>query len=367
MNTNLSQFHIVEISGSNYERGFIHGKSLKPIIQKIIGAWAENIKSQTGLPLDLYANRIKHETLLFKAIQTHTPDLLEEVHGIADGAELPRIIVEAWQYLDEHEWFIKDFILCKKNSAGNACSTFGFKNQNNIILGQNLDIPSYKDGIQTILKIKDSTGLSSIIFTQAGALASFGVNHSPVGICVNSLAQLAYRIDGLPVTYMIRRILQNNNLDAAITTLKNLPHATGHNYLLGDSKRFDNFECSANSKISTQQGNSNFAYHTNHTLVNNEQRSTLTKEEQLAQEQRIKDFSLPRYKCLENSLITFKDMSVSQAKQLLATTPVSISLKRNLKQFTFISAIFEFGSSFQVWAAPGAPEEYDYIPISWPG
>ena len=63
----------------------------------------------------------------------------------------------------------------------------------------------------------------------------------------------------------------------------------------------------------------------------------------------------------------FKDMSVSQAKQLLATTPVSISLKRNLKQFTFISAIFEFGSSFQVWAAPGAPEEYDYIPISWPG
>lgn len=366
MSSNLTQFNIVEINGSNYERGYIHGKTLQPIIQKIIGAWSENIKIQTGLTLDQYANRIRNETLLIKAIQTHAPDLLEEVHGIADGAALPRIILEAWQYLDEHEWFIKDFVLSKKESTGNACSTFGFKNKSNLILGQNLDIPSYKDGIQTILKFKDTSGLSSIIFTQAGALASLGANSSPLAMCVNSLTQLAYRIDGLPVTYLIRKILQNNTLQAATNSLKSLPHATGHNYLLGDSNQFFNYECSANLKVLTQKDNSSFVYHTNHTLANKDNRSVLTNEAQLALEQRIKESSLPRYQCLENDLSTHKDMSVLQAKQLLATKPVSISINRNLKQFTFISAIFDFGSKSQVWAAPGAPEEYSYSPVSWP-
>lgn len=359
------QFNIVESTGNHYECGFIHGKTLKNIIQKIIGVWAENIKTMTSLPLDAYAKKIKTETLLFKTIQEYAPELLEEVYGIADGAELPRDIIETWQYLDEHEWFIKNFILNKKDFAGNGCSTFGFKNKNQVILGQNLDIPSYKNGIQTILKTKDTSGKSSIIFTQAGALSSMGANNSPLAICVNSLTQIAYRTDGLPVTYMIRKVLQCNSLEEAEQVLKTLPHATGQNYLIGTKNKFLNFECSANQTAFVETKIPDRVFHTNHILSNNDLRSVPALETNILQEKLNKFSSLSRYQCLEINLNHQDQLSRSQAQQILATPPVSISQNNNLKQFTFISAVFELDDKTKVWATPGAPEEYSYIPISW--
>lgn len=357
-------FNTVEANGNDYERGFLHGKTLKSIIQNIIKAWAENIKSQTGLTIESYAHKIKNETLLFKTVQNLAPDLLEEVHGIADGSELPHITIEAWQYLDEQEWFIKDFILSKNTTTGNACSTFGFKNSDYVITGQNLDIPSYKDGIQTILKFKNKDSLSTVIFTQAGLLASLGINNSPLSICVNSLTQLAYRMDGLPVAYLIRKILQNTSLESATLALKTLPHATGHNYLLGNNQNFLNFECSASQSVLVKNPDTNRTFHTNHILMNKDVRP-ISKELALVMEHRIKESSLPRFQCLQNDLSNREKMSVAQAQKLLSTHPVSISLNKKLKQFTFISAVFELGPETKIWACPGAPEEYEYHPISW--
>jgi predicted choloylglycine hydrolase len=361
-----AKFNIVESKGNPYDCGFLHGKTLKPIIQNIISEWAKNIKESTSLSLDAYAKKIKNETLLFKTIQQLAPDLLEEVHGIADGAEMPHHIIEAWQYLDEHEWFIKDFILSKKESTGNACSTFGFENSGQVILGQNLDIPSYKNGIQTILKTTNTQGFSSMIFTQAGALASLGINNSPIAICVNSLTQLAYRIDGLPVTYLIRKILQNKTLESAANTIKTLPHATGHNYLIGSPNNFLNLECSANQTTLIESSKSNCVFHTNHILQNQDKRPGISPEALLTIEQRIKESSLPRLEALKSDLNIRNILSVVEAQKILSKQPVSISLKKQLKQFTFISVVFDLCANTKVWATPGAPEEFSYNLIEWP-
>ena len=360
-----NNFHIVEAQGNDYCRGVAHGKTLKPVIQKIIKTWADHIKNITGLTLEVYASKIKNETLLFKSIQQLAPDLLEEVHGIADGADLPRLIIEAWQYIDEHEWFIKDFIQNKKDISGNACSTLGFKNPDNIILGQNLDIPIYKNGIQTILKFIDGSGKSSIVFTQAGVLASLGANNSPLAICVNSLPQLAYRSDGLPVSYLVRKVLQNNSLADGVEALKTLPHATAQNYLIGSNIKFSNYECSANQTALVEYPEADRMFHTNHILLNNDTRPNMSKEELTLLNLTNKESSLPRYQFLQNKLSRCESLSAIQAKKILATQPLSISLKQDLRQLTFISAVFDLGVESKIWATAGPPEENQYAPVSW--
>ena len=103
--------------------------------------------------------------------------------------------------------------------------------------------------------------------------------------------------------------------------------------------------------------------HTNHILQNNDLRVTST-EASLAMEQRIKESSLPRYQCLHNQLHDRSSLSALNAKKLLATQPVSKKNKKKLKQFTFISTVFELGAETKVWACPGAPEDFDFQPIS---
>lgn len=360
-----SIFNIVNASGTPYACGFAHGKALKPIIQNIIGIWAQNIQRLTGLSIDGYAKKIKAETLLFKTITDLAPELLEEVHGIADGAEMPRLIMETWQYIDEHEWFIKDFILGKKTLDGNACSTFAFKNTNQVILGQNLDIPSYKNGIQTILKTKDANEFNSIIFTQAGALASLGVNNSPIAICVNSLTQLAYRPDGLPVTYIVRKILQSRTMGEAASSLKNLPHATAQNYVIGSNQFYQNYECSANQTALLEDKTKNHVFHTNHILINNDTRKDTSISEQMKLEKLNKGTTIPRYECLRQTLDSQNNLSVADAQKALSTPPVSISVSEEMAPFTFFSVIFELGESTNVYATSGAPKDNEYSTIDW--
>jgi isopenicillin-N N-acyltransferase-like protein len=365
MSKNKSVFHIVSASGKPYECGLAHGKALKPIIHDIIGIWAKNIQNLTGLTLEKYAQRMKTETLLFKTVQTLAPELLEEVHGIADGAEMPRLILETWQYIDEHEWFIKDFILGKKNHEENACSTFAFKNPNQVILGQNLDIPSYKNGIQTILKIKDTNDFSTIIFTQAGALASLGINNSPLAICVNSLTQLAYRYDGLPVTYIVRKILQNKTIEEAVASLKNLPHATAQNYVVGNNQNFQNYECSANQTALLEDKTKNHVFHTNHILINSDTRIDNTISEKMKFEKLNKGTSIPRYECLQQNIGNQKTLSLAAAQKALSTPPVSISVSENMNSFTFFSVVFDLSATPKVYATSGAPKDNEYIKIDF--
>lgn len=365
MTKNKSVFNIVNASGSPYECGFAHGQTSKKLIQNIISIWGQNIKRQTGLTLESYANRFKAETSLFKTIVDLAPELLEEVHGIADGAEMPRNIIEIWQYIDEHEWFIKDFILRKNELGENACSTFAFKNQNHVLLGQNLDIPSYKNGIQTILKLKTADELNSIIFTQAGVLASFGVNNSPIAVCVNSLTQLAYRPDGLPVAYMVRKILQNTTFASAIKTLQTRPHATAQNYVVGCNNNFQNYECSASQSALLEDKTKNHVLHTNHILVNKDTRKDGPLSEAEKLEKLNKGTSIPRYKCLQQNLMNQHTLSVTDAQNALSTPPVSISVTENMASFTFFSVIFELAEETNVWATSGAPKDNEYTKINW--
>jgi predicted choloylglycine hydrolase len=97
--------------------------------------------------------------------------------------------------------------------------------------------------------------------------------NQPLGLCANTLLELAGSKDGLPVAFVVRGILKQPNLDKATDFIKKVKHASGQNYILGDAEKIVDLECSANkvSRYVPPEGDRRTC-HANHALANDEKR-----------------------------------------------------------------------------------------------
>ncbi len=269
------KIEVVTLTGSPLERGRIHGETLKPQITELIKIWKTELRKAYDLDPDKYIEEFVEKTRFPEAIKKWTPHLMEEVQGISQGSGIDFRTVFAFQLPDEEWWYGRNRKLGISLGASKNCSALGVYNQTGLppLLAQNLDLPSYFDGFQALLRIKDqNSSLESFILTTAGFIAACGMNNKSVGICCNTLLQLNQRADGLPVAFIVRGVLEQSQFDEATKFIHEIRHASGQNYTIGGPEQIGVFECSANkvSRFIPYKGATR-AYHTNHPLVNDDQ------------------------------------------------------------------------------------------------
>jgi len=274
---------VLTLEGTPRERGQAYGESLRKEIKALIDSAKEHIGLLWGMNPDEYIKHYVRNSNHLAAVERWTPKLLEELQGIAEGADVEfeilfgiNCVILDDGYLDRLiERVIKErFGII--DQVGNQCSTIGVFGQESYsaVLAQNCDNPAFFEGLQVILRIKhEDSDLESIIFTVAGGLCLNGMNNSPLGIVTNLLPQLNSSLDGLPYGFILRGILEQRSLDDAIRFLCNIKHARGFNFMIGDACRIVDFECSANrvSKFAPYEGATRL-YHTNHPLVNDDKK-----------------------------------------------------------------------------------------------
>ena len=258
---------VVLLEGSPFERGLTHGRVLKKEIHKVIGKWRTHLETDYKLGADEFTERFFEKTDFLQAIERWTPGLLEEVRGVADGAGIDFRAALLFNLLDE-VWANAEGV------AGEHCSGVGVNKQGErpAMIAQNMDINGFYDGYQTLLHIKyPNSDLETLVFTCAGLIALTGMSNRPVGVTVNTLSQLAYSADGLPVAFVIRGLLEQKSQKDAVEFLHNVKHASGQNYLIGGEEGVYDFEASAN-KVSRYlpSRNAGVVCHTNHPLVNDD-------------------------------------------------------------------------------------------------
>ena len=209
------------------------------------------------------------ETGFLSTVKKVSPELLREVEGIGEGADVDFNTIFALQCMDEMWWFFpgKDFSIGTK-----GCSVVGIPRVggNPTLLSQNMDIPRVFQGADVLLWIKDQDdSVKSIVYTFAGMIALCGLSDSPVGICCNTLIDLNHSETGLPVAFIVREVLGKPSLEKAVEFIKKVEHASGQNYSIGDSERVVALECSAN-KVCRHEPfeEGGRVIHTNHPLVN---------------------------------------------------------------------------------------------------
>ena len=356
---------VIKLGGSPHDRGRAYGKTAKSLIATMVNHWRDNLNryredTASALDPDSYLNEFFSQTHYVNAIQRWTPDLWEEVQGIAEGSGQTVDNILGLQLIDE-EWVFG--LRRKLDKPTSKCTAFGVPDAASGLsyAGQNMDIPSWVDGCQVLLRVMPTENSpEALIFSVAGSLGLNGLNASGLGITCNTLTQLNASSDGLPVLFIIRSILAMNTIDQAEKFLHTIPHASGQNYILSSPADMRCFECCGTSVVSYNpaewQGR---VFHSNHPLVNPDtsELSQLTLNRLKNTEARLASIS-HRLGDISQSP-TLDDVKSALAAHDDPHNPVS----RNNTQdgnpigFTAGSSIYELGAQPRLHLAAGPPCE----------
>jgi hypothetical protein len=261
------KLRIVDLEGTPYQMGKVHGQTLKTEILELLKRWKEDLEKTYGVTAEVFIQNLLKKTDFQPAIARWTPGLLDEVRGIADGAGVDFDTMYAYQLIDEIWAMDADLGLSKCTSIA-----AGKRNGNPAYVAQTLDIPAFYHGFQTVLRIRDKReDLETLVFTIPGVVAANGLNSRSVAVCVNAVTQLAYSPKGLPVAFVIRGILRQESYEQAVKFLQDIQPAAPQNYVIGGPADDAAFERSA-GKMSRfiPFASAEFTYHTNQPLINDD-------------------------------------------------------------------------------------------------
>ncbi|HEV2365650.1 MAG TPA: C45 family peptidase [Caulobacteraceae bacterium] len=250
------------VAGSPFERGRAHGAALKDHVRGHLDAWLEELEAAGVGEPRAYVRQMLDETDFASAIDTWCPELEAEVEGIAAGAQAPADLVFGLQLLDE-EW-------AWRNRRQAKCSSFALIGDDGAtIIGQNMDLGGYTDGHQALLRIAPGgDGVpEALVFTVAGMIGLMGVNAAGVAVCVNSLPQLPSSPAGVPVAFVLRRLLQTTSLAEAVELVGAIPHATNQHWLIAEAGAARSFEASCEGVVEYRAPDPRRILHTNHPLA----------------------------------------------------------------------------------------------------
>jgi len=359
----------VELSGSGYERGVQHGKALRAEIADILRRFKGELKISRERDPDSLITEFLHATDFIPAIKKWTPDLLDEVKGIADGSGQKFETIFAYQLPDEI-WVYFDKL------DAHHCSGIGVAKtaSHPAYVAQNMDIESWRHGSQTVLHVFQSATMpEQFIFTTAGLVAANGVNNCSIGVCVNTLMQLNASHDGLPVGFVVRGLLAKTSEQSALEFIKAVNHASGQNYILGVGDKVYDFEASATGVVRfTPVAGGSPVYHTNHPLANDDLKPWWAKWlQQRTPEQMKNSNSVVRFASLESRLTksgidiveqTIKETLRSKDSQIY---PVCVPLRSGGSGFTFGSTIMTLSEHPSLQVTFGPPDVSEYVLYSF--
>jgi len=342
---------VLVLEGTPYERGLQHGSALKKEIHELVKLWKTDLQKTYKTGSDVFIKTFLAGTNFEKAIQEWTPELWDELKGISEGSGIDFDTLFAFQLVDEI-WVLGTNIQSEK------CTTIGLKKteKQSAVVAQNLDIPPFYHGFQTLLHIKDpAQGLETFLFTFPGFIAANGLNSRSVAVVVNAVQQLESSRDGLPVAFVIRGILQRRTYTDALHFIKTIKHGAPQNYMIGGVEEIGSFECSTThvSEFVPFEGAS-FTYHTNHPLRNLNYTARFV-EHLKSKNVSPKDYKhpCPRFQALQQ---IFKDnsvrMDIDALKDIFSNRDIIINNKG-----TFGCTIMKLGTNPELHISPGRPDE----------
>jgi isopenicillin-N N-acyltransferase like protein len=342
---------VVTCTGAPHERGEQHGEALRIEIADGLGRWAESIASAHGVDPDAYIAAFVRGTDFLPAIRRWTPGLAAEVEGIARGANQPWEWIYAFNLLDE-AW-----TWARENAAlPPGCTAVGYAPEDGTpLLAQTMDIDSFHDGAQAVLRIASDAEPDLLLFTYAGMIGLTGCNAAGVAVVVNNLDVLPTSRNGLPVAFVIRGILDRPTLEDAVDFVGQVPHATGQHYGISSPAGLASIEARATGVANSPPDSC--LLHTNHPLYTNE---TVGDPERSYRASRTRE----RLAYLEREADRAND--VAGIQQLLAdrTTPISLGAER--RSMTFGAVVYESSVPPTMWLAPGPPHLKAFRHIPWP-
>ncbi len=255
---------LMELSGSPSAIGEAHGESTRELVREHIACHRDWIFENSAVPLDSESLDATWQPWI-AANEAMAPALIEEMRGIARGADVPfEHVFQVNSLLDigNFRW-----IDCVRELVG--CTSFVVPHEpgtGQTLLGQTYDLSFFRRRFNVLMRIRPDDGPAQLVYSLAGLVGCAGLNEHGLGININYLSCNDCQPGKLHAV-IVRQVLAATNLADAVAAPTADPRAGGSHYLVADD---------AGHVVSVETTGENFSLfyadgrpygHTNHYLA----------------------------------------------------------------------------------------------------
>lgn len=358
----MGRIRVLKLGGSAYDMGYQHGKLYRDAIRMFTEDRVDLSQSEhwTGRNLSKSAVLALAEACV-EAHQAYAPDLMEELQGMADATDLSLaelVINNGFTDFIDVVYSVGDparKALTPQIVADN-CTAFLVPNNHAVngqgMYGQTWDMHATATPYVILIHGTPDHAPNFLAFTNTGCVGMIGMNSEGIAVGINNLMSTDGQI-GVTWPFVVRKILQQDNLDSALDCLTSAPLAGAHNYMLMD-KHGDGYEVEAmSSNVHVEKLEAETIAHTNHCLVD---RNLTLQRQRPAESQASSEKRLSRaYDLLQGDSLTADDlMEVTRDNDAICVRP-----KPPMNVESCGAAIMR-PSTGDFWAVWGLPAENDY-------
>ena len=246
------QYPLLRAAGSHRELGRQHGEQAADKIKSHL----EMIAAEGHLSRD----EVCHRALAFQPLfEKYCPHLLEEIHGLAEGAGI--LLAEALAVNIRGEL---------SHAAKEGCTTYAIgragTSNRQILAGQNSDMGPHIPSLGYVLHLKPVNKPEVLMWTFGGMIGYHGMNSVGVAHFANSLFGDGPSGQwGMPHYPLKRLMLECDHVDQIVRLFKAIPLASNGNYMIcdGHGNILDMEATTAGPEI-LRDNHAGFLAHSNH-------------------------------------------------------------------------------------------------------
>lgn len=359
-----SPIRLLHLKGSYYEMGYAHGL-----------AYAEDIRRYTEDRVELAGSpgwtghalsRAEALALAEACVAEHeayAPDLMAEVRGVADATGLSvaeLIITNGFTDFIDLVYAQAQAAPLPVPAAADDCTAFIVPDSQSAtgrgFYGQTWDMHDTSTEFVLLLRHEPEDAPASLSFSITGCVGMIGMNDAGIAVGINNLMGGDGQI-GVTWPFVVRKALQQTDIDAALACITGAKLAGAHNYMLFDKQgRGYNVEAmSTHCEVTPLDGEA--LIHTNHCLVppTIERSRPRTPESQAASEARLSK---------AEALLNQEQVSEADLMALTRADVICVRAQPPLHVESCGAAIMQpaTGSFWAVWGLP-AENEYERFTI----
>ncbi len=269
----MKKLRVLELTGSPYAMGYAHGLAYRDDIRRytlervaLAGSpgWTGGLgMEQAGVLALAEACVAEHER--------YAPDLMEEVRGTADatGLRVAELVITNGftDFVDAVYAQARQRVVTSQ--AADDCTAFLVPDNRTAdghgFFGQTWDMHDDSTEFVILLRGRPDTGPGYLAFSITGCLGMIGMNDAGIAIGINNLLGGDGQV-GVTWPFVVRKALQQTEIEAALACITEAKLAGAHNYLLFDATgRGYNVEAmSSHCEVTALNGEA--IVHTNHCL-----------------------------------------------------------------------------------------------------
>jgi isopenicillin-N N-acyltransferase-like protein len=342
---------IIDAAGRPREMGRAHGEQARDLISVGLSRWRDELV-RSGQDAEQLWKGLSRESGFRDAAARWAPNLLEEIEGIAEGANVDPDAVFATNCLDEAWWW---------GEKGPGCSSVAVADRGGKpVIGQNMDLDTWMDTTQVALRLSPDDGPQQVLMSRAGVVGLCGANSEGIGLVVNALDQLPVAVDGLPVALVLRLLTEQTSLDDVEPLLRGIRHASGQSYTMASADGVIGYEAGGDFVASYRNDpeRPGARWHTNHPLSEGNHDVTFDPEDWAT------GSSQPRLTRVDDAMANLE--TADDLVELLSDADAGICMYPGRWRddgFTFSSIVMEIDSPPSVQMTAGPPDRSTWVDV----